>query len=64
VQVITDVDVRRLLTYHPPNVLVGTPYEHGLTSLGAVVAGDEQRMLFCSVGLAGTESCLLDRLLG
>jgi ornithine cyclodeaminase len=50
--------------------LAGTTQEHRLVSLGAVAAGDhpgrtseEQRMLFCSVGLAGPEVYLLDRLL-
>lgn len=68
--VVTD-SVAQISAYDPPNILVGTPYEHRIASLGAVLAGDacgrtseEQRVLFCSVGLAGTETFLLDRLLG
>jgi ornithine cyclodeaminase/alanine dehydrogenase-like protein (mu-crystallin family) len=67
--VFTD-SVSQISAYDPPNILVGTTQEHRLRSLGAVLAGDtpgrtsaEQRILFCSVGLAGTESFLLDRLL-
>jgi ornithine cyclodeaminase len=63
--------VAQISSYDPPNVLVGTPHQHRVVSLGAVLAGDargrtgeEQRVLFCSVGLAGTEAFLLDRLLG
>jgi ornithine cyclodeaminase/alanine dehydrogenase-like protein (mu-crystallin family) len=54
--------------YHPPNVLVGTPHQDRLVSLGAVRAGEVPRpgpdgiSLFFSVGLAGTEVFLLDRL--
>src|ERR1035437_10062453 len=54
--------------YDPPNVLVDTRHEHGLVSLGAVRAGEvakptsEGISLFFSVGLAGTEAFLLDRL--
>jgi ornithine cyclodeaminase len=54
--------------YDPPNVLVGTPYRQRLVSLGAVRAGEVPRpagggiTLFFSVGLAGTEAFLLDRL--
>ncbi|MHB8429714.1 MAG: ornithine cyclodeaminase family protein [Acidimicrobiales bacterium] len=53
---------------HPPNVLAGTPHEHRLVSLGAVRAGQvavpasEGISVFFSVGLAGTEAYLLDRL--
>jgi len=49
-------------------VLVGTPGEHRLVSLGAVRAGEvaaaapDGISLFFSVGLAGTEAFLLDRL--
>lgn len=63
--------VAQISAYDPPNILVGTPQEHRLTSLGAVLAGDapgrtsdDQRVLFCSVGLAGTEVFLLNRLIG
>lgn len=54
--------------YDPPNVLVGTPHEHRLWSLGAVRAGEvatpvtDGISVFFSVGLAGTEAFLLDRL--
>lgn len=54
--------------YDPPNVLVGTSQEHRLVSLGAVRAGEvaaaapDGISLFFSVGLAGTEAFLLDRL--
>ena len=54
--------------YDPPNVLVGTPHRQRLVSLGAVRAGLVPRpaaggiSLFFSVGLAGTEAFLLDRL--
>jgi len=67
---VTD-SVAQISAYDPPNILVGTSQEGRLVSLGGVVAGDvagrtsdEQRVLFCSVGLAGTEVYLLDRLLG
>ncbi len=54
--------------YDPPNVLVGTPHERRLVSLGALRAGAVATpapgglLLFFSVGLAGTEAFLLDRL--
>ena len=54
--------------YDPPNVLAGTPHRQRLVSLGAVRAGLVPRpaahgiSLFFSVGLAGTEAFLLDRL--
>lgn len=67
--VFTD-SVAQISAYDPPNILQGTAQEHRLSSLGAVLAGevsgrtsDDQRLLFCSVGLAGTETFLLDRLL-
>ena len=54
----------------PPHILAGTPQGRDLRPLGAVVAGavpgrtsPQQRVLFCSVGLAGTEVFLLARLL-
>lgn len=56
--------------YDPPGILAGTPQGEALTSLGDIVIGarpgrrrDEDVVLFCSVGLAGTEVYLLDRLL-
>jgi ornithine cyclodeaminase len=54
--------------YHPPNMLAGTPHLQRLVSLGAVRAGEVPPLgtgeisLFFSVGLAGTEAFLLDRL--
>ncbi len=54
--------------YDPPNILVGSPHHGRLVSLGAVRAGQLTRTagtgitLFFSVGLAGTEVFLLDRL--
>jgi ornithine cyclodeaminase/alanine dehydrogenase-like protein (mu-crystallin family) len=54
--------------YDPPNILAGTPHEHRLVSLGAVRAGEVAGIapagisVFFSVGLAGTEGLLLDRL--
>jgi ornithine cyclodeaminase/alanine dehydrogenase-like protein (mu-crystallin family) len=62
--------VAQITAYVPPNILVGTPQQDRLISLGAVLAGDapgrtadDQRVLFCSVGLAGAEVFLLDRLI-
>ncbi len=67
--VVTDSPAQ-IRAYDPPYVLEGTPQAERLTSLGAVLAGDapgrtshEERTLFCSVGLAGTEVFLLNRLL-
>jgi ornithine cyclodeaminase len=54
--------------YDPPNLLAGTPHLARLVTLGAVRAGQAARpgrdgiSLFFSVGLAGTEAFLLDRL--
>ena len=64
---VTD-SLEQMGAYSPPNVLVGTPHQGRLTSLGAVRAGEaaatgpEGVSLFFSVGLAGTEAFLLDRL--
>jgi len=58
----------QLDAYEPPNILSGTPQRDRLVSLGAVRAGvvtppgSHQISLFFSVGLAGTEVFLLDRL--
>ena len=58
----------QLDAYDPPNMLVGTLHHDRIASLGAVRAGDVTRpgagsvTVFCSVGLAGTEAFLLDRL--
>lgn len=56
--------------YDPPFVLVGTPQHKRLTSLGAVLTGEakgrtdpDQTVVFCSVGLAGTETYLAAKLL-
>jgi len=65
--VVTD-SLSQMDAYDPPNVLVGTPHHERIASLGALRAGDVARpepgsiTLFCSVGLAGTEAFLLDRL--
>ncbi len=64
---VTD-SVDQIGAYHPPNVLAGTPHHQRLVPLGAVRAGEvpppgaDQISLFFSVGLAGTEAFLLDRL--
>ncbi len=64
---VTD-SLEQMGAYNPPNVLVGTPHQGRLTSLGAVRAreaaatGSEGVSVFFSVGLAGTEAFLLDRL--
>lgn len=64
---VTD-SVDQIGAYDPPNVLVGTAHEHRLVSLGAVRAGEagaaraEGVAVFFSIGLAGTEAFLLDRL--
>jgi len=58
----------QIMAYEPPHVLAGTPYEERLVSLGAVRTGElgvvrrEGVAAFLSVGLAGTEVFLLDRL--
>jgi ornithine cyclodeaminase len=56
--------------YDPPFILTGTVQHDRLRSLGAVLAGDavgrtspEETVIFCSVGLAGTETYLLARLI-
>lgn len=66
---VTD-SVAQTSAYDPPFILTGTPQHERLRSLGAVLAGDvpgrtgaEQTVIFCSVGLAGTETYLLARLL-
>jgi ornithine cyclodeaminase/alanine dehydrogenase-like protein (mu-crystallin family) len=66
--IVTD-SVAQIDAYDPPNVLVGTPQRDRLVSLGAVRAGEVARpelgriSLFLSVGLAGTEVYLLNRLI-
>lgn len=66
---VTD-SVAQTSAYDPPFILAGTPQQARLTSLGAVLAGDaagrtspDQTVIFCSVGLAGTEAFLLARLI-
>jgi ornithine cyclodeaminase/alanine dehydrogenase-like protein (mu-crystallin family) len=65
--IVTD-SLAQIDAYDPPNVLVGTPQRDRLVSLGAVRAGKvarpepDQIALFFSVGLAGTEVYLLNRL--
>jgi len=60
--------VDQIRAYDPPNLLAGTSHERRLVSLGAVRAGEtaglapEGVSVFSSVGLAGTEVFLLDRL--
>jgi ornithine cyclodeaminase len=54
--------------YDPPNLLANTPHELRLVSLGALRAGEAPKAMpdsisvFFSVGLAGTEAFLLDKL--
>ena len=66
---VTD-SIAQINAYDPPNILVGTPSQDRLVSLGAVVAGSvggrtsvDEVVVFCSVGLAGTEAYLLAKLL-
>ena len=66
--IVTD-SLAQIDAYDPPNVLVGTSQRDRLVSLGAVRAGEVARpeadriSLFFSVGLAGTEVYLLNRLM-
>ncbi len=60
----------QLLGYDPPNVLAGTPQADRVVGLGDLITGwaagrtsRDQRTLFLSVGLAGTEAYLLAKLL-
>ncbi|MEV1286962.1 ornithine cyclodeaminase family protein [Micromonospora sp. NPDC049679] len=55
--------------YEPPMIIVGTPAAERMRHLGAILSGAlpgrasaDEITLFCSVGLAGTEVFLLDRL--
>ena len=58
----------QIAAYDPPNILAGTSHQQRLVSLGAVRAGEvsppagDGITVFFSVGLAGTEAFLLDRL--
>ena len=66
--IVTD-SLAQIDAYDPPNVLVGTDHRDRLVSLGAVRTGEVARpevdriSLFFSVGLAGTEAYLLNRLM-
>jgi ornithine cyclodeaminase/alanine dehydrogenase-like protein (mu-crystallin family) len=66
--VVATDSLAQLDAYDPPNVLAGTPQRERLVSLGALRAGQARRpepdeiCVFFSVGLAGTEAFLLDRL--
>ena len=62
--VVTD-SVAQTRAYDPPFILDGTPQHDRLISLGAALSGNmtSGTVLFCSVGLAGTEAYLLARLI-
>ncbi|MFI5697520.1 ornithine cyclodeaminase family protein [Kribbella sp. NPDC051586] len=61
--VVTD-SVAQTRAYDPPFILSGTPEHDRLISLGSAVSGNMTggTVLFCSVGLAGTEAYLLAKL--
>jgi ornithine cyclodeaminase/alanine dehydrogenase-like protein (mu-crystallin family) len=66
---VTD-SIEQTRAYDPPFVLTGTPQHDRLVSLAAVLAGDakgrtapDETVIFCSVGLAGTETYLAAKLL-
>lgn len=62
--VVTD-SIAQTHAYDPPFVLAGTPQHDRLVSLGSVLATETseiQTVVFCSVGLAGTEAYLLAKL--
>nr|WP_134123553.1 ornithine cyclodeaminase family protein [Kribbella kalugense] len=61
--VVTD-SIAQTHAYDPPFVLAGTPQHDRLISLGEVLADHVkgQTVVFCSVGLAGTEAYLLNKL--
>ncbi|MFC0627801.1 ornithine cyclodeaminase family protein [Kribbella deserti] len=65
---VTD-SVAQTHAYDPPYILLDSPEHERLVSLGAILAGERlgrtdpnQVVVFCSVGLAGTEAYLLNRL--
>ncbi|MEU4191444.1 hypothetical protein AB0E69_06075 [Kribbella sp. NPDC026611] len=62
--VVTD-SLQQTHAYDPPYVLAGTPQHDRMVSLGEVLDNPpaRQTVVFCSVGLAGTEAFLLARLL-
>ncbi|MFC7620587.1 ornithine cyclodeaminase family protein [Microlunatus sp. GCM10028923] len=60
----------QLAGYQPPNILAGTPQADRVVALGDLLTGravgrttPDQKTLFLSVGLAGTEAYLLARML-
>ncbi|MGC1237696.1 MAG: hypothetical protein WA860_02790 [Acidimicrobiales bacterium] len=65
--IVTD-SLEQMDAFEPPSMFEGSPHRSRLVSLGAVRAGEVPRSspepltLFVSVGLAGTEAFLLDRL--
>lgn len=61
--VVTD-SIAQTRAYDPPFILSGTPQHDRLISLGAALSGNVTggTVLFCSVGLAGTEAYLLAKL--
>ena len=61
--VVTD-SIAQTRAYDPPFILSGTPQHERLISLGAALSGNVTggTVLFCSVGLAGTEAYLLAKL--
>lgn len=71
VQLAATDSLDQLAGYQPPNVLAGTPQGDRVVALGDLLTcrapgrtTPDQRTLFLSVGLAGTEAYLLARLLG
>ncbi len=66
--IVTD-SVAQVQAYDPPFVLAGTPAADRMLALGDLVSGRSalpepgRSVLFCSVGLAGTEAYLAARLL-
>jgi alanine dehydrogenase len=68
--IITD-SIAQAVAYRSAMLLAGTRHADRMRALGAVLAGAapgrrgrDEVTLFCSVGLAGTEVCLLERLAG
>ncbi|MEV2240544.1 ornithine cyclodeaminase family protein [Micromonospora sp. NPDC049891] len=66
--VLASDSVAQAMSYAPPMLAAQPPYASRLRDLGAVLAGTaagrtgaDQISVFCSVGLAGTEVFLLDR---
>jgi ornithine cyclodeaminase len=67
--VVTD-SPQQLFGYDPPHVLAGTEHARRIVGLADILAGTtagrtrpDDRVLFCNVGLAGTEAALLEALL-